>query len=117
MESGMSPVRQPHRGSSLNIRKFVGATSRDALRLVREALGPDAVVLSNRTIEDGTVEIVALADSELAAITPKKRDGASAAAPWSAAPARVPAMQANPYASGMPDVFSSVFGASPEAGT
>jgi flagellar biosynthesis protein FlhF len=101
----------------LNIRKFVGATSRDALRLVREALGPDAVVLSNRTIEDGTVEIVALADSELAAITPKKRDGASAAAPSSAAPARVPAMQANPYASGMPDVFSSVFGASPEAGT
>jgi flagellar biosynthesis protein FlhF len=101
----------------LNIRKFVGATSRDALRLVREALGPDAVVLSNRTIEDGTVEIVALADSELAAITPKKRDGASAAAPSSAAPARAPMMQANPYASGMPDVFSSVFGASPEAGT
>ena len=33
-------VRLPHRGSSLNIRKFVGATSRDALRLVREALGP-----------------------------------------------------------------------------
>ncbi len=60
----------------MNIRKFVGATSRDALRLVREALGPDAVVLSNRTIEDGTVEIVALADSELAAITPKARDGA-----------------------------------------
>jgi flagellar biosynthesis protein FlhF len=101
----------------LNIRKFVGATSRDALRLVREALGPDAVVLSNRTIEDGTVEIVALADSELAAITPKKRDGANAAAPATAAPARAPMMQANPYASGMPDVFSSVFGASPEAGT
>ena len=101
----------------MNIRKFVGATSRDALRLVREALGPDAVVLSNRTIEDGTVEIVALADSELAAITPKKRDGASAAAPALAAPARAPMMQANPYASGMPDVFSSVFGASPEAGT
>jgi flagellar biosynthesis protein FlhF len=50
----------------LNIRKFVGATSRDALRLVREALGPDAVVLSNRTLEDGTVEIVSVADSDLA---------------------------------------------------
>lgn len=73
-------------------------------------------MLSNRTIEDGTVEIVALADSELAAITPKKRDGAGAVAPGSAAPARAPMMQANPYASGMPDVFSSVFGASPEAG-
>jgi flagellar biosynthesis protein FlhF len=63
----------------LNIRKFVGATSRDALRLVREALGPDAVVLSNRTIEDGTVEIVALADSELAAIAPKARTARIAA--------------------------------------
>jgi flagellar biosynthesis protein FlhF len=123
----MSPVRQPHRGSSLNIRKFVGATSRDALRLVREALGPDAVVLSNRTIEDGTVEIVALADSELAAIAPKARSGANsgnsansaapAMSPAALAPRSTPMMQSNPYASGMPDVFSSVFGASPEAGT
>jgi len=115
----------------LNIRKFVGATSRDALRLVREALGSDAVVLSNRTIEDGTVEIVALADSDLASIAPKARRGASdpmtALLPSSSsmsangqaggAPRSTPALQANPYASGMPDVFSSVFGASPEAGT
>ncbi|MFP3567240.1 flagellar biosynthesis protein FlhF [Paraburkholderia sp. SIMBA_030] len=109
----------------MNIRKFVGATSRDALRLVREALGPDAVVLSNRTMDDGSVEIVALADSDLAAITPKARTGASAAqaAPTNAATGmsslaapRAMTMQANPYASGMPDVFSSVFGASPEAG-
>ncbi|NKJ45960.1 flagellar biosynthesis protein FlhF [Burkholderia sp. SG-MS1] len=110
----------------MNIRKFVGANSRDALRLVREALGPDAVVLSNRTMDDGSVEIVALADSDLAAITPKAREGANAAqaAPTSSgaglalpvAPRALPAMQANPYASGMPDVFSSVFGASPEAG-
>jgi flagellar biosynthesis protein FlhF len=110
----------------LNIRKFVGATSRDALRLVREALGPDAVVLSNRTMEDGSVEIVALADSDLAAIAPKARGDASGAlaAPMGsgtglspfATPRALPPMQANPYASGMPDVFSSVFGASPEAG-
>jgi flagellar biosynthesis protein FlhF len=112
----------------LNIRKFVGATSRDALRLVREALGPDAVVLSNRTMEDGSVEIVALADSDLAAITPKAPRGSAGAPlatpmnamagqqPALAAPRANPMMQANPYASGMPDVFSSVFGASPEAG-
>jgi flagellar biosynthesis protein FlhF len=104
----------------LNIRKFVGATSRDALRLVREALGPDAVVLSNRTMDDGTVEIVALADSDLAAITPKARHGGNAASSSMSAPApaarNMPPVQANPYASGMPDVFSSVFGASPEAG-
>jgi flagellar biosynthesis protein FlhF len=107
----------------LNIRKFVGATSRDALRLVREALGPDAVVLSNRTMDDGSVEIVALADSELAAITPKAprgSAGAMLAAPTNVTTGQQPALaapRANPYASGMPDVFSSVFGASPEAGT
>jgi flagellar biosynthesis protein FlhF len=108
----------------LNIRKFVGATSRDALRLVREALGPDAVVLSNHTMDDGSVEIVALADSDLAAITPKAPRGRAGAPmnamagqqPALAAPRANPTMQANPYASGMPDVFSSVFGASPEAG-
>src|SRR5471032_3661994 len=55
----------------MNIRKFIGATSRDAFRLVREALGPDAVVLSNRTTEDGSVEIVAVADGDLAKISPK----------------------------------------------
>ncbi|MDR6410917.1 flagellar biosynthesis protein FlhF [Paraburkholderia terricola] len=120
----------------MNIRKFVGANSRDALRLVREALGADAVVLSNRTMDDGSVEIVALADSDLAAITPKApRVSASAGAPQAVsmnaaagqqasasapvAPRAMPTarpMQPNPYASGMPDVFSSVFGASPEAG-
>ncbi|WP_041758636.1 flagellar biosynthesis protein FlhF [Paraburkholderia phytofirmans] len=114
----------------MNIRKFVGATSRDALRLVREALGADAVVLSNRTMDDGSVEIVALADSDLVALSPKvPRAGAAAqqvgsmnamaGRPALAAPRAMPAaapMQANPYASGMPDVFSSVFGASPEAG-
>ncbi|SIO11541.1 flagellar biosynthesis protein FlhF [Burkholderia sp. GAS332] len=108
----------------MNIRKFVGATSRDALRLVREALGPDAVVLSNHTMDDGSVEIVALADSDLVAITPKAPRGRAGAPmnalagqqPALAAPRANPMMQANPYASGMPDVFSSVFGASPEAG-
>ncbi|MDR6387514.1 flagellar biosynthesis protein FlhF [Paraburkholderia phenoliruptrix] len=118
----------------MNIRKFIGANSRDALRLVREALGADAVVLSNRTMDDGSVEIVALADSDLAAITPKAPRAEASAAPSAstnpaaaqpalgapAAPRAMSApqaMQANPYASGMPDVFSSVFGASPEAGT
>ncbi len=62
----------------MNIRKFIGTTSRDALRLVREALGADAVVLSNRALGDGSVEIVALADSELAAIAPAAGESAAA---------------------------------------
>ncbi|WP_114815268.1 flagellar biosynthesis protein FlhF [Paraburkholderia kururiensis] len=109
----------------MNIRKFIGATSRDALRQVREVLGPDAVVLSNRTLDDGSVEIVAVADRELAAIAPAAGEGANAgaasrglprsgAAPVAGNP--VAGLGGNPYANGMPDVFSSVFGASPEAG-
>jgi flagellar biosynthesis protein FlhF len=91
----------------LNIRKFIGASSRDAFRLVREALGPDAVVLSNRVIEDGSTEIVAVADGDLAKIAPPAAAEARASAPTMKAP-----MASNPYASG--DVFSSVFGANPE---
>jgi flagellar biosynthesis protein FlhF len=109
----------------LNIRKFTGPTSRDALRLVREALGADAVVLSNRTLDDGTAEIVALADAELAALAPPAAASA-AVAPASAFAALTDASGGasgaprasaggNPYANGgLPDVFSSVFGASVE---
>ncbi|PMS37472.1 flagellar biosynthesis protein FlhF [Trinickia symbiotica] len=150
----------------MNIRKFIGATSRDALRLVREALGADAVVLSNRTNDDGSVEIVALADTDLAAIAPGAGDGAgnnanangngqgaagsygaglasrpqggqdadgahvslgahaaagypmlAASMSQAAQPAPMSGMMpANPYANGMPDVFSAVFGASAEVG-
>ncbi|MDR8067211.1 flagellar biosynthesis protein FlhF [Burkholderia cenocepacia] len=114
----------------MNIRKFTGATSRDALRLVREALGADAVVLSNRTLDDGSVEIVALADSDLAAVAPPaaRPRVATSRVPESVPAAAVPGIVSrpgiaprpvvNPYAAGeggLPDVFSSVFGASADA--
>jgi len=51
----------------MNVRKFSAKTSRDAWRLVREALGPDAVILSNRTI-NGTVEILALAPEDMSSL-------------------------------------------------
>ena len=51
----------------MNVKKFIGATSRDALRKVREALGPDAVILSNRQA-DGVVEILALANDDAASL-------------------------------------------------
>ena len=56
------------------VRKFFAANTRDALRLVREALGPDALILANRPMPGG-VEIMAVAEHEVAA----------AAAPASAA--------------------------------
>ncbi|HZW11854.1 MAG TPA: flagellar biosynthesis protein FlhF [Noviherbaspirillum sp.] len=51
----------------MNVRKFSANTSREAWRLVREALGPDAVILSNRTI-NGMVEILALAPEDMSAL-------------------------------------------------
>ena len=53
----------------MNVRKFIGATARDALRKVKETLGPDAIILSNRTIPGG-VEIMAVAAREMETIVP-----------------------------------------------
>ncbi|SHG43948.1 flagellar biosynthesis protein FlhF [Massilia sp. CF038] len=52
----------------MNVKKFTATTSREALRKVREALGPDAVILSNRPV-DGVVEILALASDDVASIS------------------------------------------------
>lgn len=52
----------------MNVKKFSGNTSREAWRQVREALGPDAVILSNRTI-NGVVEILALAPEDMSALS------------------------------------------------
>ncbi|MGZ5198713.1 MAG: flagellar biosynthesis protein FlhF [Telluria sp.] len=51
----------------MNVKKFTAPTSREALRKVREALGPDAVILSNRSV-DGETEILALASDDVASI-------------------------------------------------
>ncbi len=82
----------------MNVKKFTAPTSREALRKVRDALGPDAVILSNRPV-DGVVEILALdnddvaslaspaPESEMAAPRPQLHDMDDLPAPASAAPA------------------------------
>lgn len=54
----------------MNVRKFVAPTARDALHKVKELLGPDAIILSNRGLPGGGVEIMAVAAREMAAIAP-----------------------------------------------
>jgi flagellar biosynthesis protein FlhF len=49
------------------VKKFVAVTSREALRQVRDALGPDAVILSNRQLAGG-VEIMALASADMSCL-------------------------------------------------
>ncbi len=49
----------------MNVRRYVAADMREALRLVQEDLGPDAVVLENRRVAGG-IELVATLDHEQA---------------------------------------------------
>ena len=45
----------------MKIKRFVGQDMRQALRMVRETLGEDAVILSNKSVDDG-IEITAAVD-------------------------------------------------------
>lgn len=60
----------------MKLSRFVGASVREAMRQVREALGPDALIVSNRSI-DGGVEVVATADSEYSDEPPASRQPAA----------------------------------------
>jgi len=57
----------------MNVKKFIAATSREAYRLVREALGADAVILSNRNV-GGSVEILALASEDMSSLVQPASD-------------------------------------------
>jgi flagellar biosynthesis protein FlhF len=53
----------------MNVRRYIAATARDALRKVKDSLGPDAIILSNRSVPGG-VEIMAVAAREISMLTP-----------------------------------------------
>jgi len=53
----------------MNVKRIVAKTSREAMRQLREVLGPDAVILSNRAIEGG-VEVLAMPADDIAAFAP-----------------------------------------------
>lgn len=54
----------------MKIQRFFAATAREALTQVRESLGPDAIILSNRNVDDG-VEILASHESDLSSAVEK----------------------------------------------
>jgi flagellar biosynthesis protein FlhF len=83
----------------MNIRKFLANSSREALHLVRQSLGADAMILSNRAV-DGGMEILAVAQGDLsmqvapdqAAQSPlQRRPTDTARTPLPARPVAVPA--------------------------
>ena len=86
----------------MNVKRFTGRTSREAMQKVKAAFGDDAVVLSTKPCAEG-VEILAMADGSMASIErmaeesserlarPPKPAPAAAQAP--AAPAAQPAAE------------------------
>lgn len=70
----------------MKIKRFQAADMRQALRQVRETLGPDAVILSNRKIDEG-IELVAAVDFDESSLVEAQRGQVEAAAVASA-PAR-----------------------------
>ncbi|HSW12217.1 MAG TPA: flagellar biosynthesis protein FlhF [Solimonas sp.] len=93
----------------MKIKRFLAKNMREAIRLVREEQGPDAVILSNRRI-DGGVEVVAAVDYDAALmqqatrmVAPPLETPAPAVAPQPAMPAprpvaAAPLPQARPQA-------------------
>lgn len=90
----------------MSVRRFFAETARDALRQVKEQLGPDAIVVSNRAVSGG-IEITAMSAESLDALSHQATADAAAvarparavangapmaapAAPSAAAPAFVP---------------------------
>ncbi|OHX16082.1 flagellar biosynthesis protein FlhF [Chromobacterium amazonense] len=69
------------------VKKFFGKTTRDALRQVREELGADALILSNRPTMGGGVEIMAVADSDVANLASTLSTSSSKHPPRNAPPA------------------------------
>ncbi len=49
----------------MKVKRFVAQDMRQAIKMVREALGPDAVILSNKSLDDG-VELMAAVDFDQA---------------------------------------------------
>jgi flagellar biosynthesis protein FlhF len=74
----------------MTVKRFFGESAREALRKVKAALGPEAIVISNKPVPGG-VEIMAMSADSLAAL-----QGGSAAAPVAAAQPAPPASSAAP---------------------
>ena len=82
----------------MNISRFFGATNREAMRQVRLALGPDALIISNKRVNGG-VEILATDQTSL----PEDGPAAAPARPApSSAPRPAPPSAAGPHP-GLPE--------------
>ncbi len=65
----------------MKIRRFFAPDIRQAIRMVREGQGPDAVILSSRRVEGG-IEIVSAVDYDPDAVSEMAESNEPAASPW-----------------------------------
>jgi flagellar biosynthesis protein FlhF len=72
----------------MTVKRFFGETAREALRKVKAALGPEAIVISNKSVPGG-VEIMAMSADSLEALQGENK-------PTPAAPAPAPQARAVP---------------------
>ncbi|WP_131110531.1 flagellar biosynthesis protein FlhF [Sulfuricystis thermophila] len=87
----------------MTVRRFFGETAREALRKVKTALGPEAIVISNKSVPGG-VEIMAMSADSLAALQAETAPAPAAPAPAKAMPtaAEAPAPQPRSAAGAVP---------------
>ncbi len=95
---------------TMNMRKFTAPTTREALALVKQAFGPDAVVLSNKPGAGG-VEVLAMAPEGFGQI-----EQMAAIAPRQAAPRAAPPVQPQRAAFAERSRAEPSFGPSAEVG-
>jgi flagellar biosynthesis protein FlhF len=81
----------------MTVKRFIGASARECLRRVKEELGPDAVVISNKPLDNG-VEIVAMTPDSLDAISQQAAVPRAAVRPISSAPPSAPFAALRPKA-------------------
>ncbi len=77
----------------MNVKRFTARNSREALRLVREALGDDAIVLSTKPAATG-VEVMAMAPESLGRLEAMASDAAGTEIPSTRAAAQLAATSA-----------------------
>ncbi len=73
------------------VRKFHAPTTREALRMVRDALGANAIILSNRQVAGG-VEIMAVSDEDMEALSSQAEPVAARRPPLRPTPSQAPAI-------------------------
>jgi len=81
----------------MTVKRFFGESARDALRKVKAALGPEAIVISNKPVEGG-VEIMAMSADSLEALQGTDPASSKAMAPQIIAPQAVAKPSAVPPA-------------------